>query len=263
MCGVPVQEEISNVFAACMPEAPRARWESTIPEAQRRHLVPDLKFDYPRTAHNLGGSEFGEAKSITVCSSRYKLSHGTKRGAAVQERERKIPGEYEFKAQTADMQYNGCGRKNVTECRAAGCKCCDHVGPIRTELRRHRLVGYVMGAYGEMSDSVHRMVKKLAPIGAATWKRKLPTASYVSACGRLAWMMKRRLGVTAVRAGARLLLDRMEFIGPGAGARADRRKEAKRRHCRTWSEEARHQHGRARQADHAQSGGRDNTFWDD
>ena len=90
-----------------------------------------------------------------------KLNHGTKRGAAVQERERMIPGEYEFKAQTSDMQYNSCGKKNVTECRAVGCKCGDQVGhPHRAEAPSAR--GLRHGAYGEMIDSVHRMVKKLS-----------------------------------------------------------------------------------------------------
>ena len=205
----------------------------------------------------------GEIKTIQVCPTRYKPNQGIERGAAVKARARAIPGEYEHKAMTADMSYNGCGAKNITACRTAGCGCCDQVGPIRTELRKHKIVGLVMGAYGEMSQEVHQMVRKLAPIGAATWKRKLPSASNVGAQGRLGWLMKRRLGITAVRAGARLLLGRIQYIGTGAGARWQRRQDARRRHYREWSEDARHEHGRARQADHNHSGARDFTFWED
>lgn len=201
----------------------------------------------------------GEVKTIQNCPLRYKVSHGNARGAA---RARGIPKEYEFKAMTADMLHFGCGRKNTTACRSAGCNCCELVGRIRTELRRHKVEGYVMGAYGEGSVTVHTLIRYMAEVGAKSWGRLLPTASHTGAKGRLGWLIKRRIGSTAVRAGARLLLDRMEFVGAGAGARGDRRKATRKRHQRHWHEEARHQHGVASQADHAGSGARDGSFWD-
>ena len=41
--------------------------------------------------------------------------------------------------------------------------------------------------------------------------------------GVLAWMLRRRWGMTALRENARLKLERLEFVGTGAVAAADRR----------------------------------------
>ena len=49
--------------------------------------------------------------------------------------------------------------------------------------------------------------------------KKLPG----SARGILAWMLRRRWGMTALRENARLKLERLEFVGRGAQAAADRR----------------------------------------
>ena len=42
----------------------------------------------------------------------------------------------------------------------------------------------------------------------------------------LVWMLRRRWGLTAVRENARLLLDRLAFVGRGAGCAAARRAAA-------------------------------------
>ena len=48
-------------------------------------------------------------------------------------------------------------------------------------------------------------------------------ATPVEARGILAWMLRVRWGMTAVREAARLKLERFEFVGNGAAAASDRR----------------------------------------
>ena len=117
-------------------------------------------------------------------------------------------------------------------------------------------MGLAFGAYGEASKSVHTLVKKMAAIGALAWKRKLPTASLAGAQGRLAWMIRRRIGMASFRAQAQLLLDRVEFVGSGAPARMERRRKTSQQHRWRFHEDARHEHDRARQSDHTAEGAR-------
>ena len=46
-----------------------------------------------------------------------------------------------------------------------------------------------------------------------------------AATGVLAWMLRRRWGLTALRENARLKLDRLEYVGQGATVAARRRAE--------------------------------------
>ena len=48
-------------------------------------------------------------------------------------------------------------------------------------------------------------------------------ASRGNAQGVLAWMLRRRWGMTALREAARLKLEPLEFVGRGAAAASDRR----------------------------------------
>ena len=106
----------------------------------------------------------------------------------------------------------------------------------------------VRGAYGECNSTVHELVRCLAAHGATKWMKRLPSASLNGAQGRLAWMMKRRVGMVGLREGARLLLDRLEYVGAGAMGRIYRRKEAARHRQAEFFEKARHQHDRSSQA---------------
>ena len=106
---------------------------------------------------SLLGPELLEVKTIQVCPSRYSTTE--ERGEAVNRRAKTVPVEYEKKAQKADVQFNGCGVRNITACRSAGCDCCDRVGPIRRELRKYKVTGLAFGAYGEASKSVRVRVR--------------------------------------------------------------------------------------------------------
>ena len=49
------------------------------------------------------------------------------------------------------------------------------------------------------------------------WQR-MRARSETEAQGALAWLLRRRWGLAAAREAARLILDRLQFVGPGAGA---------------------------------------------
>ena len=119
----------------------------------------------------------------------------------------------------------------------------------------------MFGAYGEYSDNIHRLIRRLGRIGASTWKRLLPSASGAGAQGRLTWLLKRRIAMANLRANAQTLLDRLEHVGRGAAPRRARRAARAARRAAYTSEEARHQHFQHRQADHSGEGAR-HTFWE-
>ena len=149
------------------------------------------------------------------------------------------------KPRAADVAHNGCQPGDV--------------GPIQRELQRHKLVGYVTGGYGECSESVHQLVRRLARAGTDKWARQLPTASQHGARGRLAWLLKRRVAMSGLRGLARTLLDRIEHVGTGATTRAARRAQRRARRSAFYAaEDARHEHGRHQEADHSGDGAR---FW--
>ena len=261
MAGIEGHLEVASLFMGAMAPEVRRNWIH-MPSELRKHIVPDALFRYPRTEEDQGGEELGEFKTIQPCATWY---HSEVRGEAVKARANRIPTEYEAKARQADIRYNGCGAPNLRACRASQCRragCGNNVGPIRAVLRTYKLKGYVVGAYGECSDSVHQLVRRLGQAGAAKWKRLLPTASDIGARGRLTWMIRRRVAIANLRAWAYSLLDRLEHVGIGAPGRAARREARRQSHAWESAEEARHQHAAYQQADHSAEGARHPGFYD-
>ena len=149
-----------------------------------------------------------ELKTLHFGSSTY--GHGPCRCDAVDRRARALQGEYANKAREVDRRY------------------CDTLegdtGPVTTHLRSFGDVkGLVFGAWGETSPDVERLLALLARRGAALHWRALDCQDENAAKGILAWMLRRRWGLTALRECARLKLERLAFVGRGAGAAAERR----------------------------------------
>ena len=106
------------------------------------------------------------------------------------------------------------------------------VGPVESKLVGFgRLRGLVFGAWGEASAGVHALVEELAERRAGSMaggshgrrsKVKCPLGAKGVAVGQL----RRALSVVAVRAQARLLLDRVCWVGKGAAQAAKRRAAA-------------------------------------
>ena len=258
MSGIPITAEVINIFTAHMTHGQQATINERMSTQARQHLVPDFQAQYHRTAHDRGGDQLLELKTIHPCPTRYPERHAKHSGAPVRVRAGKILGEYQHKARRADMLVYGCGRpatrRGFAACRTAGCSCCDRTGPVRGQLRRHQVNGLVIGAYGEGSKSVHDLIRRLAHYGCGEWMRRLPSASLSGTVGRLAWKLKRLIGMRGLRGHVRVLLSRLEYVGAGAAERARRRRWARMRRDGDFWEDARREWRNSRQADHGGEG---------
>ncbi len=116
-----------------------------------------------------------------------------------------------------------CGQKRHIDQRFCGTAVGD-IGPVEAKLRTFDPVrGLVFGAWGEASPDVERLLTAFCQSGAARYWHSMRVASPDAAQGILAWMLQRRWGMTAQREAARLELERLEYVGHGAVAAADRR----------------------------------------
>ena len=75
------------------------------------------------------------------------------------------------------------------------------------------------------------MLSALADASATRDWRSMRCRDRDAARGALAWLLRRRWGLTAVREAARLKLDRLELVGRGAGAAAQRRRFGQAAHA--------------------------------
>ena len=148
---------------------------------------------------------------------------------AVDKRASELNGEYIKKARTTDQLY--CGTAPGT------------TGPVETKLARlGNVKGIVVGAFGEGSEDLHSLIHHLA------FSRVREAGPQKARSGQLRTMeaelalttslLRRALSVVGVKAQARLLLGRLETIGPGATAAAGRRNYALNLE-RIWANERR------------------------
>ena len=149
-----------------------------------------------------------ELKTLHVGVSTYGASFH--RCEAVARRARNLSAEYASKARRIDQQY--CNTPSGT------------VGPVEAKLRTFDPVrGIVFGAWGEASPDTERLLSAMAVSGANRHWLEMRSRSPLEARGALAWLLRRRWGMTALREAARLKLERLEFVGRGAALAADRR----------------------------------------
>ena len=208
--------EVYGLFAACIPQAGRSQLDRE-PVRKRQGLVPDFMVHA-----NFAGPGHPEVpallelKTLHFGSSTYPV--GARRCEAVARRARALPGEYAGKARAIDQKY--CGT-------LAG-----DTGPVARKLRSFDDVrGIVFGAWGEASPEVEELMMILARTGATHLWRQLGCSEESAACGLLAWTLRRRWGMTALRENARLKIERLAFVGRGAQAAADRRLSASTLHA--------------------------------
>ena len=89
----------------------------------------------------------------------------------------------------------------------------------------------VFGAWGEASADVGHLLGALARAGARARWRSMGCHTEADAVGCLAWMLRRRWGVTALRENARLKLERLSYVGRGASSAAARRQRSEMEHA--------------------------------
>ena len=133
---------------------------------------------------------------------------------AVADRAAQLPNEYAREARTIDRSR--CSTAIGT------------VGPVENRLHDFAPVkGLVFGHFGEASPDAHKLVAGLAAAVALRQTGRDAQADELQAIhGALAWRFKQCWAMTAVRAAARLTLDRPSFVGDGASAAVAPRERA-------------------------------------
>jgi len=202
---VRMRHEVFGLFAECIPQQGR-RQADGLPLRKRQGLVPDF------LAHMaVDGPErplLFELKTLHFGGSTY--SDEELRGHAVARRARALPAEYAAKARQVDRMFSGTPP--------------DALGPVERKLQTYEPVrGIVFGAWAEASPDTEKLLAAMAQTGAQRHWRGMRCADPARALGVLAWLLRRRWGLTALRENARLKLDRLEYVGRGALAAAQRR----------------------------------------
>ena len=171
-----------------------------------------------------------ELKLISSSKTRY-LPHrqGQEAQRAVNKRSGELNSEYIGKARSTDQKY--CGTEIGT------------IGPVETKLGSLGEVrGLVVGAFGEGSEHLHELIHHLAKsrvqIAGPQKGRRGQVRSEEAELAITTSFLRRTLSLVGVRAHARLLLGRLEVIGPGAAAAAGRRNLALQME-RTWANQRR------------------------
>ena len=206
---VRMRPEVYGLFAASIPQAGRGGIDA-MPARKRQGLVPDFllwaAFDGPERPLLF------ELKTLHYGRTTYP-QHDMARCGAVARRANALATEYATKAREVDRRF--CGTVN------------GHVGPVETRLRAFEPVrGLVFGAWGEASPHVTKLLALAARTGAERHWRGMRCEEPSRAIGAIAWLLRRRWGLTALREAARLKLDRLEWAGAGAVAAGQRRQNA-------------------------------------
>ena len=191
-------------------------------------IVPDMRITIPDEGNLV--PRLHELKIISSSKTRYfPRRQGQEAVRAVDKRAQELNGEYISKARSTDRQY--CGTPDGT------------IGPVETKLARLGDVkGLVVGAFGEGSDDLHALIHHLASsrvrvAGPQKGKRGQMRSEEAELALTTAFL-RRSLSLVGVRAQARLLLGRLEVIGPGAAAAAGRRNHALQQE-RVWANQRR------------------------
>ena len=159
-----------------------------------------------------------EIKLISSSKTRYTIHReGQEAMRAVDKRAGELNSEYLAKAKQTDLAYCGTARGEV--------------GPVERKLGSlGRVHGIVIGAFGEASDDLHSLLHHLAVsrvryAGPQVGRRGQMRTEDAEIALTTSFLRK-SLSVCAVRSAARLLLGRLEVIGPGGAAAALRRNNA-------------------------------------
>ena len=190
---------------------------------KRQGMVPDFLLRVPgETVGEVGAAGdvqvLAELKILSSCPTRYPRAPRAPE-PAVARRANLLPGEYLRKARVMDRQYGG-----VPE---------DAVGPVEGKLASFPpLQSLVFGAFNEASPDVHKLVhvvasarlqheQELQDDGAVARRRRMSAEAGLAI---LTGQVRRTLSLEVARAQARLLLDRVQVLGRGAGEAAVRRR---------------------------------------
>ena len=138
--------------------------------------------------------------------------------------------EYVVKARKVDQEHGGVQPGDVG-------------GVERKLLTFPEVEGLVFGNWGEVSEATHNLVEALADSRAKVGEpqargRKGTTLTEEGIKSMAVGYIRRKLGITAVKAQCHSLLGRLEGLGPGATLARGRRRRAEEQE-RLWARERR------------------------
>ena len=181
------------------------------PARKRQGLVPDFTaYLRPATDGPLRDVLL-DVKTLHYGASTYPPSE--ERCHAVARRAAAVNSEYLHKARALDRQLLGV-QNGAT-------------GPVEQKLRSFGHVrGLVFGSWGEGSADITWLLHQIAEWGSVHGCHLGAHRDTDVVRGILIGALQRRWGILAARANAQLLLDRLAFVGRGAGAASSRRAAA-------------------------------------
>ena len=208
--GLDAEIEVFNLLAGSIPQDGLNRMERG---RKVQSIVPDMRISIPEEGNFV--PRLHELKIISSSKTRYTPHRqGQEATRAVDKRASELNGEYIRKARNTDQQY--CGTAPGT------------TGPVETKLGSlGEVKGVVVGAFGEGSEDLHSLIHHLAVsrvrMAGPQKGRRGQVRSEEAELALTTSFLRRSLSVVGVRAQAKLLLGRLEVIGPGAEAAAGRR----------------------------------------
>ena len=189
--------EPKNLFAHAMRNA-------TIPSGsgaarKRQGLRPDFII-----RQSGRGTVLADVKCISICPSNHSKrnlenSDGTP-SPVVTAYEASVDRLYTSKARASDRRYNGTPKGTI--------------GPLEKHLKTWPpVVGYVYGPFGNASPAVHAALKKCAKeIAKKEWRTTQGTRTEAEAVAATTAQLRKAVGITGVRAHAKLKLDRLRYL---------------------------------------------------
>ena len=210
--GVRVRTDVFGLLTGVPPAVVRdelGRW------AQRKQqgLVPDFLIGVSLEGGAADRDTLYELKTLHAAPTTYPPRQ-TQRCAATRARGDKLPGEYADKARRLDRKFYSTGPGEL--------------GPAERRILSFGGVrGLVFGHWGEATPHTAQLMGIAAEIGAQRHWRAMRARTKELAFESLHWLLRRRWGMTALRANARLVLERLEYVGAGNVAAGARRTAAR------------------------------------
>ena len=208
--GLDAEVEVFNLFTGSIPQEGLSRMERG---RKVQSIVPDMRISIPIEGNLV--PRLHEIKLISSSKTRYTLHReGQDATRAVDKRASELNAEYLVKARKTDQAY--CGTAQGT------------VGPVELKLGSLGQVrGIVVGAFGEASDDLHSLIHHLAVsrvrVAGPQLGRRGQLRTEEAEIALSTSFLCKSLSVCGVRGQARVLLGRLDVIGPGAAAAASRR----------------------------------------
>jgi hypothetical protein len=215
--GTPATAEVFGLFAPLLPQVAKDTFDA-LPARKRQGMVPDLSVAGRRDSNGPICTTLVELKTLHFGTSTYPANEG--RCSGVARRASHIESEYLQKARALDRQWLRTPP--------------DQQGPVELKLRSFGHVkGLVFGSWGEASSDVDWLLSQAATDGATRqrgYARGADDEDNDALKSALTARLQRRWGMVALRANARLLIDRLAYVGSGAVAAAARRLSARSSH---------------------------------